>query len=166
MQRRISLEHDGEAVDLLIEESATGMRVRLGDTWHEVEMSPAGRSGLYSALIDGRSLEVFADGRPGGWDVLIRNRVYRVDRAGSRTAGATAEAAASGAWVLRSPLTGMVVDVRVRTGDSVEAGQVLLIVESMKMNNELAAARAGVVNAVNVRVGERVERGSAMLSVE
>ncbi|MER3421314.1 MAG: acetyl-CoA carboxylase biotin carboxyl carrier protein subunit, partial [Chloroflexota bacterium] len=65
-----------------------------------------------------------------------------------------------------SPLAGIVVEVRVAPGEEVRASQVLLVIESMKMNNELTAARAGRVTRVAVRPGERVERGAPLIQIE
>jgi biotin carboxyl carrier protein len=56
-----------------------------------------------------------------------------------------------------------VIEVRVQPGDAVEAGQPLVVVESMKMNNELTALRAGTVAEAPVRAGERVEKGRVLV---
>jgi biotin carboxyl carrier protein len=68
--------------------------------------------------------------------------------------------------VLRSPLSGIVAEVAVSAGDEVQAGQVLLVIESMKMKNELTAARGGKVAEVHARPGERVDRGVALVRIE
>jgi biotin carboxyl carrier protein len=68
-----------------------------------------------------------------------------------------------GEWVLKSPMAGVVQDIRVKADDEVEQGQVLIIVEAMKMQNELHARRAGTVKAVYVSVGQRVEQGTPLI---
>lgn len=140
--------------------------VRLDGTVHRTELLRTNQSGLYSLLVDGRSWEVFVRERPGVFELLIGNRVYevRVGRGQARPGGA--DDGVSGVWTLTSPMAGQVVELRVQDGDAVEVGQTLAVVESMKMNNELIAARAGQVRDVQVAPGDRVEKGRALLRVE
>jgi biotin carboxyl carrier protein len=70
-----------------------------------------------------------------------------------------------GIWTLHSPITGSVVEVRVAVGDAVEAGQILMVVEAMKMQNELRSRVAGTVSAINAEKGKRVETGGVLLVV-
>jgi biotin carboxyl carrier protein len=70
-----------------------------------------------------------------------------------------------GAWTLHSPITGSVVEVRVAAGDDVEAGAILMVVEAMKMQNELRSRVGGTVSAITVEKGRRVETGSALLVI-
>lgn len=168
MALKLTLDLDGVSHEVEVETGPGGERIRLGDRWYSVELEATGRPNLYSLLVDGRSYEVYAEGRPGGWDVLIGVDVFSVDTGRSRGARERNGGIAppTGVWLLRSPLAGIVSDVRVQPGDAVGQGQVLLVVESMKMNNELSAARAGRVAAVHVGAGDRVERGAALIQVE
>jgi biotin carboxyl carrier protein len=61
-----------------------------------------------------------------------------------------------------APMTGKVVSVRVKQGDQVKAGQTLCVVEAMKMENEIAAVKAGVVKEVLVSEGSPVSEGEAL----
>lgn len=70
-----------------------------------------------------------------------------------------------GRWLLRAPLTGVVSEVRVAPGDRAAAGDVLLVVEAMKMLNELRARVDGVVSAVHAREAQRVEIGDPLVEV-
>ena len=67
---------------------------------------------------------------------------------------------------LSTPLPGTVVSVQVKPGDHVSAGQVLLVVEAMKMEHALRAPEDGIVKAVKVRVGDRVDESSSLLELE
>ena len=67
---------------------------------------------------------------------------------------------------LSTPLPGVVVSVAVKEGDSVAAGQTLLVIEAMKMEHAIKAPRAGVVKALKHRVGDRVREGSALAELE
>lgn len=165
MARKLALRVNGRREEAEVVEEDGVLRVRLGDRWHTVELERTNRAGLYSMLVDGRSWELFARERPGGLELLVGNRVYEVTVGSDRRGAEVDEGEMTGAWTLLSPMSGQVVEVRVANGDSVQAGQALVVVESMKMNNELTAARAGTVSDLQVSPGERVERGRLMLRV-
>ena len=66
---------------------------------------------------------------------------------------------------MRAPMPGLVVRVEVAEGQAVEAGAGLVVVEAMKMENELRATRAGMVKTVHVAVGQAVEKGAALVTL-
>ena len=72
----------------------------------------------------------------------------------------------NGVWTLRSPITGSVVDIRVAVGDQVEQGAILMVVEAMKMQNELRSRVSGTVAAVRAEKGQRVETGAPLIEVK
>ena len=74
--------------------------------------------------------------------------------------------AATGPTAVTSPMPGKVVKLLVKPGDAVTVGQGLVVVEAMKMENELRAARAGSVQAVRVKEGQPVEGGETLLTIE
>lgn len=163
MAGKLALTINNRVAEAEVVEEDGMFRVRLGDRWFTAELRQSNRNGLYSLLIGERSWELFARERPGGFELLLGNQVYQVDVGRGRLERAAAEP--SGAWMLVSPLSGVVAEVRVQPGDIVQAGQVLLVVESMKMNNELTAARGGAVTEVHVGLGERVERGRTLVQI-
>lgn len=73
--------------------------------------------------------------------------------------------AAAGQVSVESPMPGSIVDVRVKAGDSVKSGSVLLILEAMKMENEILAPQDGKVVAVNVVKGATVNSGDVLVSM-
>jgi biotin carboxyl carrier protein len=81
-------------------------------------------------------------------------------------ASSTLEEHPAGGWMVLSPMTGVVVDVYAKAGDKVVEGNVLMVIEAMKMNNELRAQRAGTVREVYVKEGQRVEPGTPLLVLE
>lgn len=164
MASKLAVSVNGRAAEVEIESTDGGLRVRMGEGWFPVELERTNRAGLYSLMIGGRSYELFARDRPGGFEVLVQNRVYDV-AVGRTRAGEGGATGAEGAWTLLSPMSGLVTEVRVAVGDDVQAGQPLLVVESMKMNNELTAARAGTVSEALVSAGERVEKGKPLLRI-
>ena len=81
----------------------------------------------------------------------------------SLTAGATA---ARGPATLRAPMPGLVVRVLVEAGQEVAAGAGIVVLEAMKMENELKAPAAGVVGAIRVGAGEPVEKGQVLVELQ
>ena len=73
---------------------------------------------------------------------------------------------ASGSGIVVAPMPGLVVRVEVAAGQRVDAGAGLVVVEAMKMENELRAARAAVVAAVHVAPGQAVEKGAPLVTLE
>ena len=65
-----------------------------------------------------------------------------------------------------APLAGSVFKILVNEGDEIDAGQVLLVLEAMKMETEITAPNAGVVTAVHVTVGDSVQGGQALIEIE
>lgn len=67
--------------------------------------------------------------------------------------------------VVKAPMPGLVVRVEVQVGETVEAGAALVVVEAMKMENELRAPHRGVVEQVHVSAGDRVEKGASLVTL-
>jgi biotin carboxyl carrier protein len=159
-----------------VEEDRKGLRVRINDKWHSISLERIGRSALFSLIVDDRPHEFFAEERSGGLDIVIGSSRYTVLREGPGRPTAVASPSApqalherpgeAGGWVLLSPMTGMLQEVYVSRGNTVQAGDVLMVIEAMKMNNELRALRSGRIQEVYVSRGQRVEQGSALLLVE
>ena len=125
---------------------------------------------VYSLLSNGKSFEAFVYPEEDAWQVLLMGRLYSVQVEDERdkqlrlAGGGTA--AETGEYHLRSPMPGMVVGIPVNEGQVVEKGHVLLILESMKMQNELKSPRAGIVGRIRVKPGESVEQRQTLLSVQ
>src|SRR5512142_1879690 len=124
---------------------------------------------VYSLLIDGKSFEAFVSPDEDAWQVLLLGRQYPVKVEDARekrlrvAAGGGAEG--SGDFQLKAPMPGLIVTVPVQENQDVEKGQVLLILESMKMQNELRSPRAGKISRIRVKPGETVEQRQVLLTV-
>ncbi len=107
-------------------------------------------------------------GGPGGEsEVTWPGRSFLVARVGTgHGAGASGGGPGSRSRRVRAQMPGRVVQVLVRPGDRVAVGQGLVILEAMKMENEVKARREGVVHAVHVTAGDRVETGADLLEFE
>ena len=80
-------------------------------------------------------------------------------------AAPAAPAGAAGAVAVKAPMPGNILDVKVKAGDSVKAGDVLAILEAMKMENEIVAPQDGTVASVNVNKGDTVNSGDTLVSM-
>ena len=123
--------------------------------------------GVFSVLVEGRSFEVRAVPTPDGLQVHAGGRQFRVEVRDLRDASRLSRVATgSGRQNISTPMPGKVVRMLVREGDAVEAGQGLVVVEAMKMQNEMKASRAGRVVEVRVRDGETVGAGDTLVVLE
>ncbi len=124
-------------------------------------------AGLYSLLIGTRSVEAKIEASGEGFVVRVNGRYYDVavrdPRQRSRHSG---HRTSEGPLAVTSPMPGKVVRVMARMGDRVGAGTGLLVVEAMKMQNEIRAPKDGVVAALHVAVGSSVRAGETMIVVE
>ena len=125
---------------------------------------------VYSLIIDGKSFESYIYETEDGLQVLLRGRLYNLtvedEREKRLRAAAGSGVSESGEFNLKAPMPGLVVAIPVNEGDAVEKGQVLVILESMKMQNELKAPKAGTVSRIRVKAGEKVEQRQTLLSVQ
>src|SRR3990172_7961534 len=155
--------------ELEVEEHDGRFRVRLRDDWFPLELERLGDSARYSVLLDHKPYDVFAEESPHGYHIVIGSRTFAVTTPGparGRRAGGPADMETTtdtGEWVLTSPMAGVIQEVRVQPGDEVEAGQVVIVIEAMKMQNDLHVRRAGIVKAVYASVGQRVEQRAPLL---
>ncbi len=122
---------------------------------------------VYSLIIDGRSYEAYVHPAPDGLEVVLAGRLYHVvvedERERRLRLASVGAAVTSGDLNLRAPMPGLVVAVPVSQGQTVERGTDLVILESMKMQNELKAPRAGTVTQVRVRPGDRVDQNQVLM---
>ena len=143
--------------------------IRIGDRLLNVNFESVSGQPVFSLILDGKSYESFVYQGEEDWEVLLRGRQFQVkiedERERRLKAAAGGGATEGGEFHLKAPMPGLVVIVIVEEGQSVEKGQVMLILESMKMQNELKAPRDGVVGRVRVKAGESVEQKQSMLSL-
>jgi pyruvate carboxylase subunit B len=143
---------DGRSVPVaLADVDGTPVRlVRVGDRVYRVIVRARAGRGSYTLWLDGFNYEIEA--------LDERTRTIR-----DLTA---AQSGPVGPAPLVAPMPGLIVRVNVEIGDSVSAGQGLVVMEAMKMENELRAAGAGKVKAVHAKAGEAVDKGTLLVELE
>jgi acetyl/propionyl-CoA carboxylase alpha subunit len=119
---------------------------------------------VYSILLDGRSFEVRGELELGGLLLHVGGFEYRVEIADPRSWRRERSAGTnpSGPQQVVASMAGKVVRVLVADGDYVESGQGLLVVEAMKMQNEIRSARAGTVKRLLATQGQSVRPGEVL----
>ena len=158
---------DGEQV-IEIAAAAPLYRFRLGDAPERTANVEAPEPSVYSVLLDGRVYDARVERTPAGSLVIVIDGYrFEIDvRDPRRWSRKDAARAGEGVQTVATPMPGKVVRVLVTAGDEVTAGQGLLVVEAMKMQNEMKAARAGRVLHVAVKEGDTVAAGDVLATVE
>ena len=143
---------DGEGVRVqLVEVEGTPVRVvTIGDEVHRVVARRGAGRGRYTLWIGGHRYEVEA----------LDERTRTIRDLSNASAGP------KGPAPLVAPMPGLIVRVNVQPGDAVSAGQGLVVMEAMKMENELRAAGPGTVKAVLATPGTAVEKGAVLVELE
>ena len=143
---------DGKTVRAHLEElSGTPLQIlRIGDAVHRVHARRPGPRGSYDVSVEGHRFAVEA--------LDERTRAIReLSGAGTKQAGPANVVA---------PMPGLIVRINVKEGDAVRAGMGLVVMEAMKMENELRAPANGVVKRIVVTPGNAVEKGAVLLELE
>lgn len=142
-------------------------QVRINDEILTVDFEEVSGQRVFTILVDGKSFEVHVSEDENEWNILIRGTLYQavvLDEREKRSRDAAGETDDThGEFVLKSPMPGLVVKIPVKIGDQVSKGAVLLILESMKMQNELKSPRNGMVIELNIKEGDNVEQREPLL---
>jgi biotin carboxyl carrier protein len=142
---------NGEPVDASLHDipGSVMRQLRVGDVMHRVIARRGERRGQYTLLLNGHRHVVEA----------LDTRTRAIRDLAAATAGA------AGPAPLVAPMPGMIVRVSVAPGDVVTAGQGLIVMEAMKMENELRAAGPGTVTAVRAVAGTAVQKGAVLVEL-
>ena len=128
------------------------------------------RDGYLSLIVNGRSIPVSVE--------PVSDDVFRVTIAGRHTEVTVKDErallleefglddAAAGGGSVRAPMPGLVLNILVKEGDIVELDQGLIVLEAMKMENELSAPAAGVVQSIHVATGDAVDKSALLIEIE
>lgn len=158
---------DGRSIEVDVD----GERIRVaGQTRHATLASIPGTP-LRQLLLDGRPLTLSVEARgQGHWALTEAGQRSELEVLDERTRHIRSLTGAGdqqrSADVLRAPMPGLVVRVHAAPGDRVTAGSGVVVLEAMKMENELTAQATAVVRAVRVSPGEAVEKGQVLVEFE
>jgi pyruvate carboxylase subunit B len=143
---------DGHGILAKVDEiEGTPVRiVTIGSEVHRVIVRRGASKGAYTLWVDGFRFD--------GEALDERTRTIRDITAVSSKA--------TGPAPVTAPMPGLIVRVNVAIGDAVQAGQGVVVMEAMKMENELRASAPGTVKAVNVQPGKAVEKGTILVELE
>jgi biotin carboxyl carrier protein len=151
--------------------SLTADTVELDGRAHTARMGAVGTSPLRIMVLDGKSYEVVVvpGGERGKWRLAMGGERFEADVVDERQHAIRAMLGRSGpsptGGKIKAPMPGLVVRVLVEEGQVVPAGAGVVVVEAMKMENELAAPVAGVVRRVLVVPGAAVEKGQVLAEI-
>jgi len=136
---------------------------------YEIDFESISEQTVYSLLANNYSYEALVYESEEGWQVLLHGSQYvlqvedeRERRLRASLGGGPPE---NVDFHLRAPMPGLIVTVPVSEGQMVEKGDVLVVLESMKMQNQLKSPRPGKVSRVQIKPGDSVEQRDTLLSV-
>jgi biotin carboxyl carrier protein len=166
---RYFVEAGGKTHVVEIVSTKEGTRVLVDGVPHPADLAAVEGTGLFSLLIDDRSVAFAARFENGSAVLAFHDRETRVPIEDERTREARRMTGGArkprGGGDVRSVMPGVVKEIRVRVGDVVEAKAPLLVLEAMKMENEIRADRAGVVKKVHVTAGQAVDKGALLVTL-
>jgi biotin carboxyl carrier protein len=143
--------------------------IRFGKEILEVDLAAVSGQPLYSMIVNGESFEGYVYPDELCWQVLLMGRSYSVtiedEREKRLHTSETGLANPGLEFTLKAPMPGLAVAVLVSEGQTVEKGQILVILESMKMQNELRAPYAGTVVRLRVKAGESLQQKQILLNL-
>lgn len=148
-----------------IEPDNSGYLVKLGKTTHQFKVIYQSQTHWTLLVDDSQVLQVDALFKQDNCQLNIRNIPYHLEVFDpKRRMVSQADSAGSGG-LIQAPMPGKIVEVLVESGTQVEKGQPLVVIEAMKMQNELPAPLTGVVQEVTVKAGDAVEADQKLVMV-
>ena len=167
MAKKLALAIGQAARDVEVRESDEGeLLVVLDGVEHSVELKRVGEGPLYELVLDHHATEVLLQREGAGVRTIVGADSFLVTKRRTNAAGLGEEAAQKGEMLVPSPMTGVVVEVLVQAGDTIAKQDSLLVIQAMKMNNEIRSPAAGTIKAVEVSVDDTVDQGAPLLVID
>jgi biotin carboxyl carrier protein len=163
---RFVARHEGRDVEVEVEPLGTGYRVRLGDRWIEADLAEAGRFVRSLRFADGSQFSLIDHRVENTHEITIaasKVKVEIIDPLSLKRRQREDERGGTG--TIKALMPGRVVRILVQEGETVRKGQGLVILEAMKMENEIQAPGDGTVSGIVVTAGQTVEGGAELLHV-
>jgi len=153
---RVLIEIEGEEYECVLQREGDVVKIDVGGTPFEAKLGEGG-----VVTLGGKPFQVKL-----GESKAEINGMHVAFRIADLRAGAAGEKGGARGARVRPPMPGKIVNVAVQEGQEVQQGQVLLILEAMKMQNEIPAPAAGVVKKVHVKPGQNVEGKDVLVEIE
>lgn len=164
---KLLIDLDGRELPMEVSRAGEACHFRLGDAPARQALVREAEPCVYSVLLDGRSYDAHVEQTGECVVVVIAGERFEIGvRDPRRWSRKSAGPSAEGRQRVTAPMPGKVVRVLVKTGDSVTAGQGLLVVEAMKMQNEMKAGKSGRVVSLPVAEGSTVSAGEILATIE
>jgi biotin carboxyl carrier protein len=160
---RFIARHGGEEIPIEVERQGNAYRVRLGDRWLVADLVNAGPYVRSLRLEDGTQFSIVHDREGNMHQISLPDSTIHVeitDPLSLKRKGREDEVGGGG--IIRAMMPGRIVRVSVKKGDSVQKGTSLLVLEAMKMENDIQAPADGVIDALFVEAGQTVESGAEL----
>jgi|TARA_B100001996_G_scaffold9390_1_gene7908 biotin carboxyl carrier protein len=121
--------------------------------------------------VDGEEFEVEIEREGGSWSVHVGGRTFSIEMGESPNRGKTARKPRNSrkgkvSGVVSSPIPGKIVSINLSEGDEVSEGDVIMVLEAMKMQNEIQAPIGGIVTELNCSPGETIEANSPLIVID
>lgn len=157
---------NGETFEIEIQNDGTLM---VNGEKRAVDFLSFGDSSLHSIIMNTVSHELLIEERDGEYEILMRGRLFtgtvldeRAQLVASRRSPKMVD---SGEISIRAPMPGLIVAIPVQEGQEVKSNQTVVILESMKMQNELKSPRDGIVQRISVEPGQSVEQNKLLVTI-
>jgi len=123
-----------------------------------------------TVTVDGREFEVELELKESNWEVIVEGKTYSIQTDSrskpKRKKKTRTVRSSAGSGTVSSPIPGKVVSIHVSEGDDVKSGDVIVVLEAMKMQNEIKATVGGEVKKINCSAGQRVEANVPLIEIE
>ncbi len=142
--------------------------VTVNDQVRSVQMESIDGESLFSLLVGTRSYDVFAEREGDDFVVIVEGERFLVQVGQERTRPKREESGppAAGLVPVKSPLSGVVIEMLVAQGQAINTGDVVATLEAMKMENAIRATRAGIVRDIQVDAGQTVKTDEVILYID
>ena len=150
-----------------LERAGTGWRCKVDGSEFPVDVTSV-QSGVFSILINGKSYAVKQESTALGTTIVVGGRRFEATVRDPRSLRSRRNSgpAEEGLKKILAPMPGKVVRILAPAATNVEAGQGVVVIEAMKMQNEMKSPKKGVVKKINVTEGSAVEAGQVLAEVE
>ena len=165
---RVSLRE--RSLEVEVQDGEAGPEVTVNGRALRAVLGPPQAGGVRRLRLDERTVEVIAARTGEGAALALEGVALEVEVEDERTArlarfGGGAQRR-TGQEVVRAPMPGLVVRVNVQAGQSLQRGECLVVLQAMKMENELGSPRDATVKAVSIQPGQAVEHGQVLVELE